>query len=55
MARSFWSQLSRTSHLISRGSGDVAALQRGPGHYIKRRVRRATAVRIFRALDRLGK
>ncbi len=46
--RSTLSQLRRALYLTQRDIGDVQALERGPGTYAKRRVRRRVTRAVFR-------
>lgn len=43
-------RVQRQSYLVSRTAGDLAAAQRGPRPYVRRRVRRAATRSLFRLL-----
>ena len=55
MPRSALRQIQRTSHLISRASGDLSAASRGPAPLAKRLARRDLTRMLFRVLRQFGK
>lgn len=48
MARSMLSQIQRSAYKVSRAAGDASAATRGPGAYLRRRVRRSATRSLFR-------